>query len=113
MDKKIEVRSQKSEVRIKAFFFYLLLTAYCLLPTAFADTSDVYLSITKAGGAKIRIAIPDFSFQEGAIDRENFSRKSAEILVVRPRNPGVFRGHRNRPRGQDHYSNHKKTGKIN
>jgi len=116
MDKKIEDRSQKSEVRIKSFFFSvcLLSSVFCLLPSVFADTSsDVYLSITKAGAAKIKIAIPDFSFQEGSIDRENFSQKSAEILMDDLNNSGFFKSIENRDILKSINAKDKKTGKIN
>jgi len=115
MDKKSEDRRQKSEVRIKSFFFSvcLLSSVFCLLPSAFADTSDVYLSITKAGGAKIKIAIPDFLVQEGAIDRENFSKKSSEILTNDLNNSGFFKTIENRDILKEIDAKDKKTGKIN
>jgi len=91
----------------------LVLWCLVLWCSAFADTSDVYLSITKSGGAKIKIAIPDFSFQEGAMDRENFSNKSAEILMDDLNNSGFFKSIEDKDILKRVNAKDKKTGKIN
>jgi len=111
MNKKTSVSDQRSA--IKVLLFFLLFTVHCSLFSAFADTSDVYLSITKAGGAKIKIAIPDFLVQEGAIDRENFSKKSSEILTNDLNNSGFFKTIENRDILKEIDAKDKKTGKIN
>jgi len=110
-DRKTVVGSQWSVVAI--LLFLLLDTQHSTLNTASADTSDVYLSITRAGEAKISIAIPDFSFQEGAIDRENFSRKGADILSDDLKTSGFFKVVENRDFLKDVSAKDKKSGRIN
>src|SRR3989338_720924 len=109
-DRKTEYRSQKP-------IFYLVFSILCFLSSilcpSFADTPDIYLSITRTGGSKIKIAIPDFSLQEGITDRENLSSKGAEILREDLEISGLFKTIDNKDILNEVDSKDKKSGKIN
>ena len=97
----------------KVFSFLLLSSVLFSLSSVFADTPDVYLSLTRIGGAKINIAIPEFSLQDGFLDRENLCQKSAEILIGDLNNSAFFKTVENRDSLRDTHAGDKKSGKIN
>ena len=63
----------------KILLFFLTFFCLYLAGLSYAQT-EVYLEISRAGGKKVEIAIPDFSHENVSKDSENLSKTMADIL---------------------------------